>query len=1002
MDIISADLGSIYASMSLRLGDFQGNINSAIRGFEELNNAGKKVKGGVQSAGESLSKTGKEISAFGGKMTKTVTLPIVGAGAAAIKMGMDMEAGATKVSTVADMTKISMEDITSGIKNLSNETGVSTNELNEALYNAISASVDTADAMEFVGDATKLAKAGFADIGSTIDVLTTIMNSYGYEASEVARISDVLIQSQNLGKLTVSQLSTAMGRVIPTAKAAGVGIEQVSAAYVEMTKNGVSVEESTTYVNSMLNELNKSGTKVDKTLRQISGKSFKELMESGASVGDALAILDKHAKSNGKTLGDLFGSSEAAKAGFILAEESGEKFNETLKKLGNSAGSTEEAFDKVSNTTQAKFMKTLNESKNSLMEFGTKLLPIVDKALDTFGGLLDKFNELSPSTQEWILKMSMGAAVVGPVASGVGNLVSGAGALIKAGPKLASFFGIFSGGATVAAGAATTAGSAAAVAGGATGFGALAGGIGGALATVAPWVAGAAVVGGAAYGIYKTLDQDVVPAVDMFKDSWVTVTDTVNGTGEVVSMETMKISEGTKEAVQGYLNFRDESLTALREWGTGIVEITDESLLGWITKNNEYTESLVATNNQKREEELIKVSEFYLGLEGLDQASKEALIRQNDAYYTELNTKVEEATNAQNEIITRVKNGEIELNAQTMSEILNLENSKADNVIRILSEEEKEVAILQQRMKENSIRETTEQASEIIKKSIETKEGKIKAAQEEFEGVIKFLEEQKSKGIVISDEQYNEIIDTARQRRDEAISTAEEEKNGVVQKLEEMGIDLQNTVDTNTGEILSKWDVFWRDVKGIFTTGGNDANTEASRAGDKVNQTMSTSMSSMERTVGTSVDNASRKLGGLANDIHNIPNSKTVNITVNETFKQYGRPTAGGNQMGRYNTGTRSFEGGRAIVHDSMTMGTGEIMDLPGGTRIYPHDVSIQMAREAAKEVAKEFAKQNKQTSSGGNLTLSIKEFINNREQDIEDLADELAFYLKERGLGGA
>ncbi|MDK0563166.1 phage tail tape measure protein [Clostridium perfringens] len=116
-----------------------------------------------------------------------------------------------KVSTVADMTKISMEDITSGIKNLSNETGVSTNELNEALYNAISASVDTADAMEFVGDATKLAKAGFADISSTIDVLTTIMNSYGLEASEVTRISDVLIQSQNLGKLTVEQLSSSMG-----------------------------------------------------------------------------------------------------------------------------------------------------------------------------------------------------------------------------------------------------------------------------------------------------------------------------------------------------------------------------------------------------------------------------------------------------------------------------------------------------------------------------------------------------------------------------------------------------------------------------------------------------------------------------------------------------------------------------------------------------------------------------------------------------------------------
>lgn len=996
---ISASLGNISSSLSLNLGGFQANVNSAVRGFEELNNAGNKAKSGVQSAGESLNKVGKNITSFGSTMSKTVTLPIVGAGTAAIKMGMDMEAGAVKVSTVADMTKISMDDITSGIKKLSNETGVSTNELNEALYNAISASVDTADAMGFVGDATKLAKAGFADIGSTIDVLTTIMNSYGLEATEVTRISDILIQSQNLGKLTVQQLSTSMGKIIPTAKAAGVGIEQVSSAYVEMTKAGVSVEESTTYVNSMLNELNKSGTKVDKTLREVSGKSFKELMESGKSVGDVLAILDKHAKDNGKSLGDLFGSSEAAKAGFILAEEGGEKFNETLKNLSGSAGSTEDAFNKVSNTTKEKFIRTLNESKNKLMEFGTKLLPIVDKALDAFGGLLDKFNELSPSTQDWVLKMAMGAAVVGPLTSGVGTLTSGVGTLISSGPKVASFFGKFGSGAATASAAATTAGSAAAVAGGATGFGALASGIGGALLTVAPWVAGAAAVGGAAYGVYKVLDQDVVPAVDMFADSWGNVTDTVNGTGEIVAMETVKISEGTKEAVQGYLDFRDQSLGALREWGTGVTEITEENLVSWITKNTEYTDSLIEANNLKREEELIKISEFYLGLEGLDQASKEALIRQNDTYYTELNQKVTDATNAQNEIITKVKNGELELNAQTMNEIINLENSKADKVVEILSEEEKEVAILQQRMKENSVRETTEQASEIIKKSIETKDGKIKAAQEEFEGVVKFLEEQKSKGIIISDEQYNEIIDTARNRRDDAIAAAEEEKNGVVEKIKEMGVDIESTINTDTGEILTKWDVFWGKVKDVFGRGGNDANTEVDKAGDKVNQTMSTSMSSMERTVGTSVDNSSRKLGSLANDIYNIPTSKTVNITVNETFKQYGRPTAGGNQAGRFNTGTRNFEGGRAIVHDSMTMGTGEIMDLPGGTRIYPHDVSIQMAREAAKEVAKEFAKENKQQAPGGNLTLSIQEFINNREQDIEDLAEELAFYLREQKL---
>lgn len=46
-------------------------------------------------------------------------------------------------------------------------------------------------------------------------------------------------------------------------------------------------------------------------------------------------------------------------------------------------------------------------------------------------------------------------------------------------------------------------------------------------------------------------------------------------------------------------------------------------------------------------------------------------------------------------------------------------------------------------------------------------------------------------------------------------------------------------------------------------------------------------------------------------------------------------------------------------------------------------------------------AKETKEMLGG--LALNIENFINNREQDIEDLADELAFYLKRNGaLGGA
>ena len=116
-----------------------------------------------------------------------------------------------------------------------------------------------------------------------MDVLTTILNAYGLEATEVTNVSDMLIQTQNLGKTTVAELSSAMGKVIPTANANSVALDQLCTGYAIMTANGVATAESTTYMNSMLNELGKTGSTTDTILREKTGKSFGELMSSGSS-----------------------------------------------------------------------------------------------------------------------------------------------------------------------------------------------------------------------------------------------------------------------------------------------------------------------------------------------------------------------------------------------------------------------------------------------------------------------------------------------------------------------------------------------------------------------------------------------------------------------------------------------------------------------------------------------------------------------------------------------
>ena len=70
------------------------------------------------------------------------------------------------------------------------------------------------------------------------------------------------------------------------------------------------------------------------------GSSFAELMNSGYSLSDCLAIIGDAATEQGLTFGDMWSSSEVAKAGLVLLGDSAETFNGTLAALQNSTGAT--------------------------------------------------------------------------------------------------------------------------------------------------------------------------------------------------------------------------------------------------------------------------------------------------------------------------------------------------------------------------------------------------------------------------------------------------------------------------------------------------------------------------------------------------------------------------------------------------------------------------------------------------------------------------------------
>lgn len=391
----------------------------------------------INSFGEKMKETGGKLTAAG-KAVMPVSAAVAGIGTAAAVSAVNFEDAMAKVSTIADTTEVPLDELRSQILALSSQTGISANEIADNVYNAISAGQKTGDAVNFVTNSTKLAKAGFADAGAALDVLTTILNAYGMEASEVTNVSDMLIQTQNLGKTTVAELSSSMGKVIPTANACNVQLDQLCAGYAKMTANGVATAESTTYMNSMLNELGKRGTTVSDILKEKTGKSFAELMENGASLADVLSILKESADEQNLSFGDLWSSAEAGKAGLILLGDSAEDFNSTLAQMRESTGATESAFEKLQ-TNSSKINKAVNAVKNTFIILGGVILDTFSPAIDAVTGGIQKLcgwiSSLPSGIQAIIVVIGTLIAAAGPLLVVLGTLMTSIGSLA---PKIST------------------------------------------------------------------------------------------------------------------------------------------------------------------------------------------------------------------------------------------------------------------------------------------------------------------------------------------------------------------------------------------------------------------------------------------------------------------------------------------------------------------------------------------------------------------------------------
>ena len=334
-------------------------------------------------------------------LVKTASSQLTNLAQSAIRNGSIYETSLAKVGTIADLGKLSIQKLGSQITDMSNTMGIAATDIAEAAYQAISAGQDTANAVEFAGQAAKLATAGFTSTTSAVDILTTALNAYGLSADQATHISDVLLTTQNLGKTSVDELSSSMGKVIPLAAAYNVSVENLSSGLAVMTANGIATAEATTYTKSMLNELGDTGSSVGKILQQQTGKSFAQLSADGKSLGDVLQVLYDSVGDDGTAFAGLWSSVEAGTGALSLVSGGADKFNGVLGQMVDSAGATDTAYQTMTDTFQHSMESLQTTAENLSIDLFEAMEPGLKEAAnwgtDCLNTLTSALNEGGPA-----------------------------------------------------------------------------------------------------------------------------------------------------------------------------------------------------------------------------------------------------------------------------------------------------------------------------------------------------------------------------------------------------------------------------------------------------------------------------------------------------------------------------------------------------------------------------------------------------------------------------
>ena len=386
------------------------------------------ASGVIKGVGDKLQATGEKMATVGKSMMRSITLPIVGIGVAAMKTTADFD---TQMRAANQMMKVNAQafgTMKTDIQKLAVTTGRTTTEMADSLYNVASAGFRGEEAFKVLQVVGEAATAGLADASAVTGTLTKALNIFGYSGDQARDTMDKMFRIVDAGLLTFEELSGSFPRAATQAGALGVSMEEVGAALATVTKTAGSTEEAATAINGVMTGLIKPTEELSALVGQWGYENVQAAIKSEGFTG-ILGRLKEEAGGNAERMGELFANTRALKALFPLIGESADDYTNALITLGDETITTSKYFKEMAEGPGFKMKQAWISLTVAGQKFGDVIAPAVERVAAGISKLTEWFGNLSPKTQGFIAIAMAFLAILGPILFIVGHLISAIGAL---------------------------------------------------------------------------------------------------------------------------------------------------------------------------------------------------------------------------------------------------------------------------------------------------------------------------------------------------------------------------------------------------------------------------------------------------------------------------------------------------------------------------------------------------------------------------------------------